>query len=169
MPLATRSRRTKPAYPLSASPQVSTATACRFGVQFYGNLTGEDLLLRLAVQLEQARPEWFGARPGYTWPPDRSRQVPNAHITGDPTGLGVVGQAHTPDGRQSRDFGRRPGLVRGTTSIRRAGIVRLSCLGRKGYKAGFALILPQPLFAIGSPPRLGRSGASTGRRDGVEG
>jgi amidase len=34
------------------------------GVQFYGNFTGEDLLLGLSAQLEQARLEWFGTRPG---------------------------------------------------------------------------------------------------------
>src|SRR5690242_17672722 len=61
---ATRSRRTKPAYPLSASPAGLDSEGLPIGVQFYGNFTGEDLLLRRAAQLEQDRPEWFGARPG---------------------------------------------------------------------------------------------------------
>jgi hypothetical protein len=47
-------------------------------------------------------------------------KLPNAHITADPTGRGIVGQAHTPDGRQSRDFGRRPAPGSETASMRRA-------------------------------------------------
>src|SRR5216684_6018615 len=37
------------------------------------------------------------------------------------------------------------------------GIVRLSCRERNEHKAGWAVTLPRPRYAIGSPPRLGRS------------
>jgi amidase len=33
------------------------------GIQLYGNFCREDLLLKLAAQIERARPEWFGAIP----------------------------------------------------------------------------------------------------------
>jgi amidase len=33
------------------------------GIQLYGNFCREDLLLKLAAQIERARPEWFGAVP----------------------------------------------------------------------------------------------------------
>jgi amidase len=33
------------------------------GIQLYGNFCREDLLLKLAAQIERAHPEWFGAVP----------------------------------------------------------------------------------------------------------
>jgi amidase len=33
------------------------------GIQLYGNFCAEDLLLKLAAQIERARPEWFGTIP----------------------------------------------------------------------------------------------------------
>ena len=33
------------------------------GIQLYGNFCREDLLLKVAAQIERARPEWFGAVP----------------------------------------------------------------------------------------------------------
>ena len=34
------------------------------GVQVHGNFAAEDVLIQVAAQIERARPEWFGARPG---------------------------------------------------------------------------------------------------------
>ena len=34
------------------------------GVQVHGNFRAEDTLLAVAAQIERARPQWFGARPG---------------------------------------------------------------------------------------------------------
>jgi hypothetical protein len=48
-------------------------------------------------------------------------------------------------------------------------LVRLTSVERKEPQAEYAITLRQPHPAIGSPPRLGRSGASSARRDGVEG
>jgi Asp-tRNA(Asn)/Glu-tRNA(Gln) amidotransferase A subunit family amidase len=33
------------------------------GVQLHGSFAREDLLLRLAAQVERAKPDWFGAIP----------------------------------------------------------------------------------------------------------
>ena len=50
---------------------------------------------------------------------------------------------------------------------RHDGIVRLTRVAQSEPEARCAITLPRLHSAIGSPPRLGRSGASTARRDGV--
>src|SRR5882724_8358019 len=49
------------------------------------------------------------------------------------------------------------------------GSVRLTCLDQKEPEAGCAVTRLRLHSAIRSPPRPGRSAASIGRRDGVEG
>ena len=41
--------------------------------------------------------------------------------------------------------------------------------GERSTQAEYVITLRQPYFSIDPPPRLGRSGASSARRDGVEG
>ena len=51
----------------------------------------------------------------------------------------------------------------------RDGIVRLTSVGKNEPPSEYTVTLQQPHLSIGPPPRLGRSGASSARRDGVEG
>jgi len=58
------------------------------------------------------------------------------------------------------------------TAIIESGFVRivsLTSLEQKECQAEQAITLQQPHFSIDPPPRLGRSGASSARRGGVEG
>ncbi len=50
--------------PAIALPAGLDADGLPIGVQLYGDFGREDVLLQLAAQMERARPDWFGARPG---------------------------------------------------------------------------------------------------------
>ena len=66
--LADAARYTMPAnetgLPAISLPAGVDSEGLPIGVQVYGDFGREDVLLRLAAQVERARPEWFGARPG---------------------------------------------------------------------------------------------------------
>jgi amidase len=66
--LADAARYTMPAnetgLPAISLPAGVDGKGLPIGVQVYGDFGREDVLLRLAAQMERARPDWFGARPG---------------------------------------------------------------------------------------------------------
>ncbi len=66
--LADAARYTMPAnetgLPAISLPAGVDSEGLPIGVQVYGNFGREDVLLRLAAQVERAHPDWFGARPG---------------------------------------------------------------------------------------------------------
>lgn len=49
--------------PAISIPAGHDADGMPIGVQVHGNFAGEDVLLQIAAQIEQARPAWFGAVP----------------------------------------------------------------------------------------------------------
>ncbi len=65
--LADAARYTMPAnetgLPAISLPAGLDGEGLPIGVQVYGDFGREDVLLRLAAQLERARPDWFGVRP----------------------------------------------------------------------------------------------------------